>query len=68
MKWRRAMNPIFTWVAAEAMAKARLRMRARQCPKCRRKQFVDEEKILREAPCKYCKAPMPPKTGVADRD
>ena len=36
------MNPIFTRVIAEAVARTTLEMLTRQCPKCRHEQVVRE--------------------------
>lgn len=41
------MNPMFTWVIAEAVARTTPEMLTRQCPKCRHKQVVPKEKFKR---------------------
>jgi hypothetical protein len=50
------MNPIFTWIIAETVA----RTLARRCPKCRHKDFYPKEKLRETVPCKRCVEPIPP--------
>lgn len=55
------MNPIFTWIIAETVARTTTEMLTRQCPKCRHKQVVPKEKLRGPVPCGKCGAPLRPK-------
>ena len=54
------MNPIFTWMIAETVARTTLEMLTRWCPKCGRKQVVPKEKLMSEVSCAHCGARVPP--------
>ena len=43
------MNP-FAWIIAETVARTKLEMLTRWCPKCGRKQVVPEEKLNAAVP------------------
>jgi endogenous inhibitor of DNA gyrase (YacG/DUF329 family) len=53
------MNPIFTWIIADTVARTTVEMLTRKCPKCGRKQVVAKGKIKSEVPCERCGAPVP---------
>ena len=55
------MNPIFTWIIGETVARTTAEMLTRQCPKCRNKQVVPKEKLREPVPCQKCRAPLWPK-------
>jgi ribosomal protein S27E len=53
------MNP-FAWIIAETVARTKLEMLTRRCPRCGRKQVVPEEKLTTEVKCARCGAGVPP--------
>lgn len=56
------MNPIFTWIIAETVAKTTTEMLTRQCPKSRHKQVVPKEELREPAPCGKCGASLRPRS------
>ena len=53
------MNP-FAWIVAETVARTKLEMLTRWCPRCGRKQVVPEEKLTAAVRCEKCGAKVPP--------
>lgn len=53
------MNP-FAWIIAETVARTKLEMLTRWCPKCGRKQVVPQEKLTTPVGCERCGATVPP--------
>jgi len=57
------MNP-FAWIIAETVARTKLEMLTRWCPRCGRKQVVPEEKLTAAVRCERCGAPVPAALGI----
>ena len=53
------MNPL-AWIIAETVARTKLEMLTRWCPKCGRKHVVPEEKLTVAVRCERCEATVPP--------
>jgi ribosomal protein S27E len=53
------MNPL-AWIIAETVARTKLEMLTRWCPRCGRKQVVPEEKLTAAVRCERCGATVPP--------
>jgi uncharacterized protein (DUF983 family) len=55
------MNPIFSWLIGETVARTMLEMLTRWCPKCGHGQAVPKELLRAEVKCRKCGAQVPPK-------
>lgn len=53
------MNPL-AWIIAETVARTKLEMLTRRCPKCGRKRVVPEKKRTAAVKCERCGAMVPP--------
>jgi len=58
------MKP-FTWIIAETVARTKLEMLTRWCPKCGRKQVVPEERLTAVVKRGRCGAAVPPTPRVS---
>ncbi len=52
------------WIIAETVARTKLEMLTRWCPRCGRKQVVPEEKLTAAVRCERCGATVPPAAGI----
>lgn len=53
------MNPL-AWIIAEKVARTKMEMLTRSCPRCGHKQVVPEEKLTAAVRCERCAATVPP--------